>query len=284
VAKGATPEVLAGLKGEDEWVRYRAPKAQVRIGADPAVAIPALATAVKDKDVGPAAAAALGHFGKGAVPVLIAALKSGDAGLRAAAAEGLAAVGPDAREAVPALEAAVKDGDEWARVHAGLALWKVAGRKEEAIRLLKARLADEDTQEDAAEKLGSMGAGAKAALPDLTKLLKGPDSSVRVAAALAVWRITGEAGVVVPMLVESARCEHGEIAEEALTALGEMGPAAKAAVPALLELRKAEQDSQPIHLQANDPWKWSKAWETVKRAEEALRRIDPAAAAKAGVR
>jgi HEAT repeat protein len=268
-AKGATPEVLAALKDKNLFVRRGAPNAVARLGADPAEAIPALAAAAKDKDSGWSAVEALGHFGKRAVPVLLAALKGGDAGQRAAVARALAAVGPDAREAVPALEAAVEDADPEVRVPAGLALWRVAGRKEEAVRVLTDLLSYEYHRAEAAERLGSMKAGAKATLPKLTKLLKDPDAAVRASAAVAVWRITGQADGVLPTLVADAKSkDRGTVAYYALNGLEDIGPAAKGAVPVLLDLLDAEEEGSLLH----------------HLAGKALKRIDPAAAARAGVR
>ena len=153
--------------------------------------------------------------------------------------------------------------------------------------MLRAELADEYVMEDAVERLGWMRAAAKAALPDLTRLLKDPYAGMRAKAAVAVWRVTGEAVGVRPTLAAAARSEGYWAAEEALTALAEMGPAAKEAVPALLELRKAAEDRRRIYLiylQANEGLNRIHAGEALKRIDEALKRIDPAAAAEAGVR
>ena len=84
----------------------------------------------------------------------------------------------------------------------------------------------------------------------------------RVIAAAALWRITRD-GRVIPALVEAARPADGHDLGDryaALDALGEIGPAAAEAVPALTDLLGAEDVSCTYQI------------------AEALGRIGPAAA------
>ena len=77
-------------------------------------AVPALTTALKDKDTEVRRAvvralAEMGQHAKAAVPALAGVLKDADSGLRVAAAMALGDIGPDARTAVPELIVALKD-------------------------------------------------------------------------------------------------------------------------------------------------------------------------------
>jgi HEAT repeat protein len=105
----------------------------------------------------------------------------------------------------------------------------------------------------AAEALGRIGPRAKSAVPALTDLVKGPDPEARIQGALALWRIDGRAEAI-PVLVRelkssiarrpgnvsfpgrlgiAASALPAPLCQQAAEALGEIGPTARAAVPAL---------------------------------------------------
>src|SRR5205807_5807061 len=90
----------------------------------------------------------------------------------------------------------------------------------------------------AVEGLGSMG--APEALPEILKLLKDSDASVRVAAARALWKLDPkQTATVVPVLIEGVKDQkHWAVRGRAIFVLGEIGPAAKESVPALCEALK----------------------------------------------
>jgi len=102
--------LTAGGKPVSHWVEaLKSPDAKLR------------KTAVKKL-------ANVGAANPAAVPALAGALKDRDAGVRAEAALGLLRVGPDAKGAAAALqEAARKDTNPTVRAHAGKALAKVQG-------------------------------------------------------------------------------------------------------------------------------------------------------------
>lgn len=159
---------------------------------------------------------------------------------------------------------------------------------------------DAEVRRKAALALAQMGKDAAPAVPDLAAVLQDEKPTVRVAAATALWRLgpiardaapavikvyqdvnqedevrmmagfaLGKIGAahkdVVPTLIESLR---GSEKRQAVLILGQIGPDARAAVP---ELIKVYENS------AMDPT-------TSKRAAEALKKIDPEAAAKAGIK
>ena len=119
----------------------------------------------------------------------------------------------------------------------------------------------------AVSDLGSLGPSAKSAAPALLVALKGDDDVMCAAAATALAKIQVDAETAVPALIGSLVDRRGHGRPDVVDALGEYGPPAKAAVPMLVKLLK-DRSSKDL----------------VKAVPQALRRIDPEAAAAAGVR
>jgi HEAT repeat protein len=131
-------------------------------------------------------------------------------------------------------------------------------------------LQQQDPEESrVARVFGQIGAPAKAAVPALTELLKARDPETRIRAALALWRIDHRADESVPVLAaelknqaasragsassplghfgQPLRTHPTPLCQEAADALAEIGPAAKAALPALTEALRHR------HLASNRP-------------------------------
>jgi len=90
---------------------------------------------------------------------------------------------------------------------------------------------------------------------------------LRGQSAVAIWRITGEVDTALPVLLQKMPTTIEDSKWDWIIALGEMGPRAEAVVPQLrTELLQ-------------DRMQWLLDYVT-----NALRRIDPEAAAQAGVR
>jgi HEAT repeat protein len=115
--------------------------------------------------------------------------------------------------------------------------------------------------------LGSLGPSAKSAAPALLEALKGTDDAMCAAAATALAKIQVDAATAVPALIGCLIDRKGHGRPDVVDALGEYGPPAKAAVPMLVTLLK-DRSSKDL----------------IKAVPHALRRIDPEAAAAAGVR
>jgi HEAT repeat protein len=187
------------------------------------------------------------------VPILQAMLKERDRRKpgypdnsgRCSIAELLGEIGPRAQKAIPDLVAYVEDAtDHW------------AGRKY------------------GREALGRIGPLAKEAVPALRAGLKDPDISARVAAAVAMWKVTGkDSDELVDVLRQALReALPGEFAnpiEDAIEGLGEFGPKAKPAVPDLLGVLALPED----YRRGSRPNKHT-------LAREALMKIDPEALKK----
>jgi lysophospholipase L1-like esterase len=115
---------------------------------------------------------------------------------------------------------------------------------------------------ESAAALGVPGPGGRAAVPALFAALADPSELVRARAAQALSRVGMEAGDV-PRLVDALRSPDGYVVGFAAWTLGNLGPAAEAAVPAL-----AVALARP---------------ETNAVVSAALARIGPAAAGAVGV-
>jgi HEAT repeat protein len=116
----------------------------------------------------------------------------------------------------------------------------------------------------AAAAFGEFGPPAEAAVPALLQALQGHDLVVRRPAAVSLGKIHAKPGVIIPLLIRYL--EEDDLRESAAEALGEFGGLSKAAIPRLLSLLKVPD--KDLHT----------------AVEEALKDIDPDAAAQAGVR
>jgi len=150
---------------------------------------------------------AIGAFGTDARPAVSQvadALKNPDAEARAAAAWAFTQIGPVGASAVPVLARSLSDSDSQVRILTGLALQ-------------------------------AMGPAAAPALPELVRSLADPVDYVRSASASALGAMGSTAAPAVKSLV--ARLldtnEDGLVLNNVAQALGEIGPSAKDALPAL---------------------------------------------------
>ena len=106
---------------------------------------------------------------------------------------------------------------------------------------------------------------AEAAIPALLNALADPEPLVRCEAAPALTHIHQQLDIVIPALVKNLSDSNNDVRRMTAFALGELGPDGKPAVPALIPLLKDDGSVR--------------GW-----AAEALKKIDPLAAAQAGVK
>lgn len=153
--------------------------------------------------------------------------------LLCSAIRALSRFGPAAREALPDLRALVADPGSCIALEAAAALWAIE-RNSAVLPVLLAHLDSESphTRRSAAEALGELGPAAAAAAPRLRELLADPAVWMRVDAAVALWRVTGVAGPVLPVL-RSAWAENVHTRAVIAGCLAEIGPAAAGAAPLL---------------------------------------------------
>lgn len=195
-------------------------------------------------------------------------LKSPDADQRRAAAKALCDMGPEARPAVPALIQALKDKDLFVRRFSAQAIGEVGPDAKEAVPALKASLGGsrKEVVEAAANALGKLGPGG---IRTLTDVVKNPrqELDVRRAAVAALGNAGANAKAAIPVLIDVLKGGTGDpkpgknkkrtgpadpnLRVEAALALGDIGPDAADAVPALQEQASVKGKS-PLKAAANE--------------------------------
>jgi len=208
-----------------------------------------------------------------AVPTLVKATRLGgafptDGTIRAEATKALGNIGADSSAVVPELlRLLLEDSDSKVRTEAAHALGKIGERAGNASRALAAVVRDPSSGDIlrgeaawALARVGPLTPGTAAALG-----VASDDKSgyVGVRAAEALWKVSGDASRAARAL--AARLDDPAVQHAAAQALNRIGPGAKEAVKALLGAMR------------------SKDRLFRESVVMALRRIDPGAAAQAGL-
>lgn len=170
-------------------------------------------------------------------PILAKALKDEDATIRAAAALCVCCLGPKGRWAKEDLIQALKDKDAWVRNCAAYALAEMCPDAKEAVPALVEACKDAQVHFAATYALGTFGPEAKEAIPALIESLKQGDTNAARALSLI-----GRPAIQALVELMTKEMKYRLIAGQTL---GKMGPDAKEALPALLELLKAEKAERP---------------------------------------
>ena len=197
-----------------------------------------------------------------AVPHLAAALKDPDPMVRQFAVGTLGQIGPLAKEAVPQIAELLKDKDMYQQRNAALVLGKIGPDAASAAPALVQGLktSDDITGRIICDALGKVR--AKDAVPALLERVKGRQKGIWTRAAVALWQIENHPDAMAAVV---GALTSNDVLErvQAIQAVGDIGPAAKTAVPALLENLKNDRYRAP----------------TIK----ALKAVDPEAAKAAGI-
>lgn len=240
LAESAVMLIVKGLESENPNVRAGAARALFELEAPTDPAIEALVASLGDSEPKVLANAldALAALGSKAVPKLATALQKEE--VRSLAVQILARMGPGAKEAVPALVEAMKTDDPEFRREVHFALASIGGPDSAPALdgLIEALNSDTDiVRNSACYALGKMGSAAAPAIGPLRKNLKSDDPFFRMASAWALLQIQpGDKDVVavaVPLLTEHLTDEREQLRYEIAVALGNIGPPAKPAIPAL---------------------------------------------------
>jgi HEAT repeat protein len=265
IGKASIPVLLKTLKDRNPLKRAEAAMCLGRIKGEPESVLPALIEALKDRNFGVrrASVGALGCFGpeaKEAVAPLIKMLDDkgkpeiGDLRICEIAMDALERIGPTAKEAIPKLLLLLKAKDKGLRRWAFHALAGVARGDPAVVKVLLTVLqTDKDIGDrgGAVGALGRMGKTARGAVPALVEALKVPKGTdPRVALdfqeqiLIALGKLGAEAKEAVPGLIAllKDKTQQEYLRIRVAYALGDIGPAAVAALPALKEVAR-EQDS-----------------------------------------
>jgi HEAT repeat protein len=175
-------------------------------------------------------------------PILISLLKDPDRDVRVRVLTALATLGGQAHRVLPVLraalkETALKDEDESVRSQAVHALLQVGPEPDSEVAGLTDSLQNEldVLRFHAAVALGDLGREAQPAVPLLIHTaLWDEDPAVRMEAAMALWKIDRtKAPLVIAALIKALANDNELICWIAADRLGQIGPEAREAVPAL---------------------------------------------------
>ena len=247
--------VLAGLLGTSDLLGPVAGEALAGLGAP---ALPALLAGSQSENAQERASSArgLGFYTAATgetVARLVALLGDSDAGVCAAAATSLGMVGAKAHTALPELNMALTHADPQVRAAAEGAITKIAEAASDKLQqgIIKLRSPYKNNRANGAMALGAMRAEAREALPELIAAMEDPEWEVQLAAANAVWNISGDVDLILPKLLEflQQETEHNLLRTRTMDLLSKIGPPARAAESALKPFTTS--DDPGTRIQAN---------------------------------
>ncbi|MBS0261991.1 MAG: HEAT repeat domain-containing protein [Planctomycetes bacterium] len=231
------PVLVQALKSPDENLRN---EATATLGLAGSLALPQLSHLVEgfkaDPDTARRAAAALSLMGpqaEAAVPALVLALGASRESVVVQAAATLAAIGPAAAPAVPQLKELLSAKRSLTRAAALNALGEIGPAAASAVgdMVLNFSDNDENVRREAVLAIGKMGDAAQPAIPGLIAALSDKSELVRTQ---AIWALGRTGPKAVPSLIALLGDEN--LQETAVVVLGQLGPAARSAVPELVHL------------------------------------------------
>ena len=241
----SVPLILETWRSEESADRPGVIQALGQFGPAAQPAVPKLMAALTSRDqrVRRQAATALEKIGTEAVPALVTALTEGTPDIRPSVTQIFGRMGPIAGAAIPALTRLLHDPDARLRLQAAQALWDVEHAAERIVPTLLEGLRDQNLSQRrfCAQFLRQIGPLAPSAVPALQAALKDPDRAVQVSAAACLCAIPGHVKEALPVLLTALKDPN--LRGPAITALGNAGPEAKEALPALASaLQEEAQD------------------------------------------
>lgn len=205
-------------------------------------AVPALAAALERPEVPHDVGFAIGYLGPAAAP------------LAGVLRRRLSEVGLD-EEAY----------DRASPLLAGLTALRAGEAAPEVLRILRGapEYRGEWLRTAALRALGSFGHAAHCAVPELRALIRRAGTAGATEAAEALWAVDGDAGAVLPVLIEGLQAEHARERRAAASALGRLGAHAAVTAPRLRALLLHEE----LWLRVDAA---IALWEVSGRAEESV--------------
>jgi HEAT repeat protein len=176
-----------------------------------------------------------------AVPALQKLLADKDPQVRWRSARALGDYDDQAMGAASAVRGLLKDSDPVVQYHAAVALGRIADKSDETVQALvtAATSKDERVARAAIASLRELEPGRDRVVKALAEVLKSDDEAVVLHAMEAIVERGPEAA---PLLVEALR--RPETTVLACSAIQQMGPEAKATVPALVEVIRSNKHSK----------------------------------------
>jgi HEAT repeat protein len=231
-----------------EVVRQSAASMLADLGSQSSDAIPALIQALDDPE--PAVVReverALRRAGSNQLPQLLDALNHARAGVRAGTIRVLRDVAPKSPAILDRLLNSLNDSSPRVREQAALTLGSFGWNQTAVVSALSDLLRDDSpaVRLAAALALGQLQPAAASAIPALLAALADPVAVVRVQAARSAW-LNGESPErVLSVLTAALGVEHARW--QAAYTLGDLGPDAARAVPALIEMLETEAVPRPL--------------------------------------
>jgi len=179
--------------------------------------------------------------GAAAVPVLCEIARGPDENLRTEALNALALMGPEAKDAVPLLSDILKTEKNSGRFLLASQAWAnvdPSAAAEALAAVLREDGGDLGRKACAFASLFKLAPKGQEAVPTLNDIRNDPKANpvVRVQAIEVLWHMNQPAQPLVRDLCEMASADNSPVGVQALHVLGEFGPSAKSAVPALLKI------------------------------------------------
>lgn len=242
------PLLVKGLQDKDVSVRLATIDALAALGPAGKDAVPALNAAFADEQgaVTIRAAEALAMIGAASVPTLVKRLD--DPNYRELALHTLGQIGPDAASAAPDLVKRLSPPGELPVRELCLTLAFIKANPAVAGSALQKVAQDMKNPARPAAIFALGNIGDRSALKLITNAVEDDDAVVRLAAAWALLQIDSKNAdyieIAVPRLVTGLERPDPRVRKLAADTLGQLGPAASAAVPALA--KRIGEDEDPL--------------------------------------
>ncbi len=240
IGESIVPSLKTPLESDQAVVRRKSCEVAGRLGVAASGLVPVLVARLSDENklVVRSAASALGNFRIApwlVLPKLQQLLADESASVRAVALSALAEFGPLAGKTIPAVCGMINDDSTIVRSAAARALGQIGEGSDEAVHALMDAIDDPHggVTIQAANSLSQLGTTG---VPALIRLLDKPH--YRDLAVTVLGEIGPAAKTAVPALVALLKTDNEQLRRESFIALATIGPAATVAVPALLKILK----------------------------------------------
>jgi HEAT repeat protein len=249
-----TPAYRASqLNSKDSTIQVAALEGLAQLGSEAGPATGALSELLKSPDttIRVKARNILIRIGSSAIPAVIPLLRHPDPTIRSMAASILGAYRKHAAALAPHLTFLLKDDALSVRLASASALVSLDEATEGVVATLKdlSMTGPSEIRWNAIGTLARAGPRARGAVPLFITILKGSDLQTQLAAAYAIGDLRDVTPAAIAALIEaSQRGGPRKLRYAAAHSLGQIGPAAKDALPSLLSILNEEPTSTDVEL------------------------------------